>query len=242
MTTDNEIISLVNEYSNELALGNPRPNLNRVVFGDCTEIMQTLPISYVDLIVTDPPYAAHYRDRSGRQIINDDNTDWIYPAFSELYRVLKMDAFCVSFYGWHKIDSFMTAWRKCGFRPVAHFTWVKSYRSKVGYYSAACHESAFLLAKGHPRKLSNPPPDVLPWKYSGNKYHPTQKPVCALQPLINAFSEPGGLVLDPFAGSGSTGVAAKLCNRQFLLIEKDEEYFQIANARLLAEGLGIAAF
>jgi DNA modification methylase len=59
-----------------------------------------------------------------------------------------------------------------------------------------------------------------------------QKPVCAIAPLIEAFSQAGGIVADPFAGSGTTEVAAKALGRRFILIEKKEQYWRIAQERL----------
>jgi site-specific DNA-methyltransferase (adenine-specific) len=55
----------------------------------------------------------------------------------------------------------------------------------------------------------HPPLDILGWQYTDNRLHPTQKPGEALIPLIDAFCPPGGVVLDPFCGSGSTLVAAQ---------------------------------
>ena len=233
MNVTDEIISLVNHHTAEQLSSDVRPYSDRIMLGDCQELMRNLPDGCVDLIVTDPPYAANYRDRAGRSIFNDDNTRWIHPAFLEAYRVLKNDAFCISFYGWHKVDKFLSAWRECGFSPVGHFTWVKSYSSSVGY-TKMWHECAYLLTKGRPQKPANPPPDVLPWKYTGNKLHPTQKPVSGLTPLIEAYSKKGDVVLDPFGGSGSTAVAARQCGRRFILFEKDEQYFDAARLRLLA--------
>jgi site-specific DNA-methyltransferase (adenine-specific) len=68
--------------------------------------------------------------------------------------------------------------------------------------------------------------------YSGNKLHPTQKPVPALAQLIRSFTLPGELVLDPFAGSGSSCAAALLTGRRYIGVELDAEYRQIANQRL----------
>jgi len=215
------------------AFWNAQEHLDRITLGDCISEMKRLPASCADLVLTDPPYVAHYRDRNGRSIANDDNCNWIFPAFAEAYRVLKPDSFCISFYGWNKADQFLAAWRKCGFRPVGHFTWVKRYASSVGF-SRMCHECAYLLVKGSPQKPANPPPDVLPWSYTGNKLHPTQKPVPSLIPLIEAYSSPGSTVLDPFGGSGSTGVAARECGRRFMLFEKDPVYFEAAKQRLAA--------
>ena len=73
---------------------------------------------------------------------------------------------------------------------------------------------------------------MLEWKYSGNTLHPTQKPLCLLTPLIHCFSRPGDVVLDPFCGSGSTLLAAKLQGRRFIGIELDAAYCNIARDRL----------
>ena len=208
---------------------------NRILWGDCIEVMQDLPDRCVDLVVTDPPYLVSYTDREGRRIANDDNSRGVEPAFAEVYRVLKPDSFCICFYGWNHAEKFLDAWKKAGFTPVGHFVWVKPYASKVGF-ARACHEQAYLLAKGHPRKPVDPPSDVLDWRYTGNKLHPTQKPVEALLPLIEAYSRRGDVVLDPFSGSGTTAVAARQLGRQPIGIEMDWNYCCVANERLMQGG------
>jgi adenine-specific DNA-methyltransferase len=75
-------------------------------------------------------------------------------------------------------------------------------------------------------------PDVQTWKYSGNTLHPTQKAVEILTPLIASFSQPGATVLDPFMGSGSTGIAAAKAGRSFVGIELDQGHFETAAGRL----------
>jgi site-specific DNA-methyltransferase (adenine-specific) len=233
MNVANEIISLVNHYTDDQSASDVSTYLDRVMLGDCQELMRNMPGECVDFILTDPPYITDYCERGGRKILNDDNSRWILPAFCEAYRVLRRDAFCVSFYGFAHADKFLAAWRECGFRPIGHFSFVKNYRSSVGH-TQMWHECAYLLLKGNPPKPSNPPPDVLSWKYSGNKLHPTQKPISALVPLIDAYSKPGDVVLDPFGGSGSTAVAARSRGRHFVLFEVDEAYFQQARVRLLS--------
>ncbi|MBW4590110.1 MAG: DNA methylase [Aetokthonos hydrillicola CCALA 1050] len=206
-------------------------NRNRLIHGDCIHVMKTLPNCSVDFILTDPPYLVRYKSRDGRSIANDDNDRWLLPAFSEMYRVLKDNSFCVSFYGWNRVDRFMEAWRKAGFTPVGHFTFNKSYASSARF-TRSCHENAYLLAKGRPDKPQKPIRDILPWKYTGNTLHPTQKPVEPLAQLIAAFSKPGEVVLDPFAGSASTAVAAWQTGRHYIAIEKDPNYHAIAQQRL----------
>jgi len=208
--------------------------VNRILQGDCTDVMRRMPERSIDLVVTDPPYAAHYRDRTGRTVANDDNTRWLSPAFAEVARVLKDNRFCVSFYGWHQADAFLHAWRSAGLRPVGHLVWVKRYRSNDRpRFLAYRHEAAYLLAKGYPcpvRAIN----DVLRWEYTGNRHHPTEKPVSALAPIIEAFSRPGDIVLDPFAGSGSTAVAAHGLGRRYVGIELDVRHCETAAARLRA--------
>jgi site-specific DNA-methyltransferase (adenine-specific) len=208
--------------------------VNRVIHGDCIEVMRTMPAASVDLILTDPPYIVRYASRDGRTIAEDDNGRWLTPAFAECYRVLKRDRYAVSFYGWNQAHRFMEAWRSAGFVPVSHLVFVKDYASKTGF-TRSYHECAYVLAKGHPRKPATILPDVLSWKYTGNGLHPTQKPVMAMAPLIMAFSEPHDIVLDPFAGSGTTALAAELFGRRYIAIEKEERYHRIAEERLNIE-------
>jgi site-specific DNA-methyltransferase (adenine-specific) len=204
---------------------------NAVLNGDCIEIMRYLPANSIDFILTDPPYLVRYKDREGRSIQNDNNSDWLMPAFKGCHRVLKQDSFMVSFYGWTLVDRFFEAWRGAGFRIIGHLVFRKPYTSKSRFLKYQ-HEQAYLLAKGNPAMPENPIADVIDMPYSGNKFHPTQKPVAALKPLIEAFTQKHDLVLDPLCGSGSTLVAAKMLNRRYLGIELDEPYYAAAIKRL----------
>ncbi|BCH14979.1 DNA methyltransferase [Mesorhizobium sp. L-2-11] len=206
---------------------------NVVHQGDCISIMRQMPARSVDFILTDPPYLVRYQSRDGRRIINDDNGSWLEPAAREMFRVLKPDSLCVSFYGWTQTDRFMSAWRAAGFRIVGHMVFRKKYASAARFVSYT-HESAYVLAKGQPALPENPPADVIDFPYTGNKLHPTQKPVAILKPLIEAFCPQGGLVLDPFCGSGSTLVAACEVDCDYVGIELDRTYHGIAARRLAA--------
>jgi len=205
--------------------------INTIVLGDCVEIMRQMPANSVDLILTDPPYLVNYRDRDGRFIQNDVTADWLKPAMAEAYRVLKQDRVAIMFYGWTRVDAFFEAWRSAGFQPVGHLVFFKTYSSKSRFFSYQ-HEQAYLLAKGRPPLPKQPLADVMEMPYSGNKLHPTQKPVAALAPLIRSFSLPGELVLDPFAGSGSSCAAALLTGRKYLGMELDTEHHAKACARM----------
>lgn len=205
--------------------------VNRILHGDCVQAMRQLPPESVDFVLTDPPYLVRYRSRDGRTVANDDNDRWLRPAFAEIFRVMKPGTFCLSFYGWNTVDRFFAAWRAAGFAMVGHVVFRKRYASSQRFFEAR-HEQAYLLAKGDVRFPANPLPDVMDWHYTGNVLHPTQKAVKTLTPLVRTFCPPGGLVLDPFCGSGSSLVAARDEGRAFLGIELAAEHHATACDRL----------
>jgi adenine-specific DNA-methyltransferase len=205
-----------------------------ILHGNCIDIMRSMPAASVDFILTDPPYIAAYRSRDNRTVRNDDNADWLAPSFAAMHRVLKPDAFAISFYGWPKVDVFFSAWKKAGFRIGGHIVFRKRYASKSAFLQYR-HEAAYLLIKGNPAFPASPLPDVMDWTYTGNKLHPTQKSIHVLKPLIESFTKPGDCVLDPFAGSGSTCVAARRTGRHYIGIELDAVHHRTATERLAGE-------
>ena len=108
------------------------------------------------------------------------------------------------------------------------YQWIQSidfeYKTKFA--------STFNLWEGNKYKSN-----ILKYKKDYNGYHPTQKPILLLEDLIKTFSNEGNLVVDLTMGSGSTGVACKNTNRSFIGIEKDENYFKIAEQRINARTL-----
>jgi site-specific DNA-methyltransferase (adenine-specific) len=204
---------------------------NTVLHGDCCELMRDLPASCVDLVLTDPPYLIDYRSRSGESVRNDDNNRWLKPAFAEVGRVMRPGGFCVSFYGWQAADQFIDAWRAAGLRIAGHLVFRKPYASSVRYL-AHHHEQAYLLTKGRAVPPPFPLPDTFGWDYTGNRLHPTQKPLRVLKPLVRTFCPEGGLVLDPFCGSGSTLVAARDSHRAYLGMDIEQRHCRTALRRL----------
>ena len=210
---------------------------NTIIHGDCLSVLPQLPDRSADFVLTDPPYITNYRSRDGRKVLNDDNDAWLKPAFAEISRVLRPDSFAVSFYGWPHADKFIHAYRDAGLRIVGHLVFPKRYSSTTKHLGYR-HECAYLLAKGWPKQPRQTISDVVAWQYSGNKLHPTQKPLSVLTPLIETFSKPDAMVLDPFAGSGSTLVAAQSLGRRYLGIELDAAYHAIAVDRLSCPPIG----
>lgn len=201
-----------------------------IYHGDCREVLPNLN-ERPDLVLTDPPYVVSKvgrHDAPDTAVEGMDDAFWILPAFRAVSRVMATDSFCVSFYGWRHADDFLFAWRACGLRPVGHLVWVKSQWG-LGTFVRGKHESAYLLTKGKARP-ARVVADVFDWKREPIKHHPTQKPVNALVPVIEAIGPK--LILDPFMGAGSTLVAAQKLGCRAIGIEIDEAHCATAASRL----------
>jgi DNA modification methylase len=155
-------------------------SVDRVILGDCVEVMKTMPPSSVSAVLTDPPYLVRYKDRDGRTIINDDNAAWLEPAFAQMYKVLKPGGSCISFYAWNKVDQFMVAWKKAGFAVTGHIVFTKKYASSQRFMRHQ-HEQAYLLAKNRPEL----PNDRHPMSSRG----PIRATACIRPRNLSAFSK-----------------------------------------------------
>lgn len=202
-----------------------------IICGEAAETLGRMEDHSVDLVVTDPPYLCNYRDRFGRGVANDTKPDAVLSVFPELYRVLKPNSYCLLFCGWNAISGFSGAWEAAGFGVGGHIIFAKSYTSSARHVGHA-HESAWVLTKGRPTPPAEPLSDVQDWTYSGNRYHPTEKALEVIAPLIRKFSQRGDVVLDPFLGSGTTAVAAALNGRSAIGIELEARYCRHAEQRL----------
>jgi len=218
---------------------------NRVYQQDCIEGMRGIPDRSVDLIVTDPPYLMNYRSNRRvasekfKHIANDvDATGLISEYMSECYRVLKDDTAIYMFCSWHHIDFFKQEFEK-HFKLKNLIVWNKNVHGTgdlKGSYGPK-HELILFGHKGRSILREKRIPDVIDCaKIPSLKLtHPTEKPTELLKTFICNSSDIGGVVLDGFAGTGSTCVAASETGRNFIGFELDPEYVCIANARLNAQ-------
>jgi len=92
-------------------------------------------------------------------------------------------------------------------------------------------------ANSYKQEFTNYPCDLIEFSFEQNPIHPTQKPVALFEYLIKTYSNEGDLVLDNCAGSGTTGVACKNLNRNFILIEKEEKYIKVIEERLAQQSV-----
>lgn len=201
---------------------------------DCRNVLPIFPSETFDMVVTDPPYLVSYSGRwgsDGKEIEGDSDPSWVLPVFGEIARVMKPDSLCLTFYGWPHTDIFFSAWRAVGLRPVSSLVFLKN-RIGLGQYTRSQHELAFLLAKGSPQKPKHAKSDVLHWQEAKPKLHPNQKPLGAIGRIIGTYTEEDAVILDPFAGSGTTLLAARRLGRRAVGIEIDEKHSETAFFRL----------
>ncbi len=205
--------------------------------GDCLELMKDIPDGSIDLVLTDPPYGinfvSNHRKRKYDAIKNDNVLTWIDDFVDELYRILKANTAVYCFCSWHNIDVFKTTFEK-KFKIKNIIVWEKNNTSMgdlKGSY-APKHEFVIFAHKG--RRILNGfrYADIIKAKRTGNKYHPTEKPIDLLEIFINESSNQGEVVFDPFMGSGSAGVACVNTGRKFIGMELDKQYFDIAANRI----------
>ena len=169
--------------------------------------------------------------RSGKMFKHNDIafSEWL----PEIFRVLKKRTHCYIMINGRNIKELQTEAEKVGFKFVNLLAWRKNNKTPNKYYMQQL-EFILLLRKGKARNINNMGtsncldiPNII-----GKKNHPTQKPVELMKVFIENSSNEGNTVLDPFMGSGSTGVACVNTGRKFIGIEMDKQYFDIAEVRI----------
>lgn len=216
--------------------------LNKITQGDCLDVMKRLPDESIDLIVTDPPYLMNYQSRRRvanekfRHIHNDvDSHELISEYLAECSRILKDNTAIYVFCSWHHIDFFKAEFEH-HFKLKNLIVWNKNNHGSgdlKGAY-APKHELVLYGHKGRSIFREKRVPDVIDCaKIPSLKLtHPTEKPTELLDIFIRNSSDEDALVLDGFAGTGSTGISAIRNKRNFIGIELDPEYVEIGNRRI----------
>jgi DNA modification methylase len=228
--------------------------LNKIYFDDCLNLLKSLPDNSVDLILTDPPYGINYnnnrRNKSGKiktenGILNDskENIDFLSLVIAECYRVLKDGRHIYWFGRFDALYKQAFEFEENKFIIKNELIWVKNNHGTgdLLYSYAPKHESilyaikrvkksskVFKLQKINETTRHN---NILEFSKvsKSDLVHDHQKPIDLLKFLIKKSSLENEIVLDMFAGSGSTLFAAKELNRQFIGCELDEHYYNLVN-------------
>ena len=210
--------------------------INNIINVDCLEGIKDIPSSSVDAIITDPPYFVGMTHNGKKGDYNDliIMRPFFDSLFSEFSRVIKENGKVYIFCDWRTYAFYYPILLK--YINVRNMlVWDKI--SGPGSSYAFIHELILFAEKGTPcMKGSNifrfPGFSGGAKKTNGEMVHPTQKPVEVIEKLITDSTKEGDLVLDCFMGSGTTAVAAKKLNRNFIGYEIQEKYIEIAERRL----------
>lgn len=202
--------------------------LNNIYQGDCLELMKDIPDNSVDCVITDPPYGINYQSNFRKNKHSKIHGDISFPieSINECIRISKRCAYI--FCRWEQIELLP--------KPKSVIAWIKNnwsmgdLKHEHGRQWEAC---CFFPQEQH--KFIKRIPDVIFSERTGNNLHPTEKPVKLISTLISCNT--GNIILDPFAGSGTTLVAAKQLGRKYLGFELEEKYCEIARKRLAQEEL-----
>ncbi len=215
--------------------------INQVMQGDCLEVMKDIPDGSVDCIITDPPYGISFQsswktDKTKwfPKITNDESPfiDWIKPAFEKL----KGGGRLICFYRYDVQEEFMNEIKSAGFKVKSQIVWDKVIHGMGDLRGAFApqHELILYATKGRYTFKGKRPKSVYRFTRvnATSLIHPAEKPLELIEKIINDITQPGETILDLFAGSGTTAIAARNTGRNFILIEKEQEYINIINERL----------
>ena len=219
---------------------------------DALAVLASLPTASVDALITDPPYSSggQYKgdrsaatcDKYGGASMSDfsgDNRDqrshltWMNLWLGESLRVVKPGGVCALFTDWRQLPATTDALQAGGWVWRGLVPWYKpAHRPMRGRYSNACEYVVW--GSAGPLGTGEGKPSV-PGFYQASsprdREHQTQKPLEVMRHLVRLVPQEG-VVLDPFAGSGTTGVAALIEGRTFIGSEMTEHYAEVAANRL----------
>lgn len=228
----------------------------RLFQGDSLAVLRELPSGHVDAVVTDPPYSSGGQSTAARKAdpaskyqtsgtkrtyppMLGDNKDqrsflaWAQLWLSECWRISKDGAPLLVFSDWRQMPVMSDAIQAAGWTWRGLVVWDKpTARPDRGRFRNQA-EYVLFATKGRFERATD---RCLPGVYrhsvdTAHKVHLTGKPVSLLRELLEV-AKPGGLVLDPFMGGGTTGIACNDTGRSFIGIELSEEYFEVARRRL----------
>jgi site-specific DNA-methyltransferase (adenine-specific) len=215
--------------------------------GDCLELMKDIPDKSIDFVCIDPPYELDNHgggktDFAQRKLVKDLHIDFISngfemeKVFTEIERVSKtmnMICFCSN----KQVSKIMNYWEQKKY-SVTLLVWQKSnpvpfgngkYISDLEFMIYVRGKNAIYNNTGYANQLKT---FNYPAPSSKARIHPTEKPIELLKRLIEIHSNKGSVVLDCFGGSFSTGLACMELGRDFIGMELDDKYFEIAERRI----------
>ena len=226
--------------------------LDEIYCGDALVLMKDIPAGSIDLIVTDPPFAidfeakrSNYNRTQGRviegynEIPREIYYDFTVSWMKEAYRVLKRSGSMYVFSGWTNLKDILNAIDDVGFITINHIIWKYQFGVFTKRRFVTSHYHILFVVKDERsykfNKMEHYPEDV--WVinreyWTGKVKTPTKLPLELVKKILLFSSDEGDIVLDPFMGSGTVAVAAKMLGRHFLGFEIVPEYCELARERV----------
>lgn len=213
--------------------------------GDCLSVLNAFPKESVDLIVTDPPYGVSYKTKHRKDkthkfnfpIKNDDSVEVAVKAIPLFAECLKSDRAIYVFSSWKTQEYFKAALNKY-LKLKNIIVWVKNNWTAGDLLAGYGYQYEVILYanKGRAPLKGKRYSDVWHCKRVSGKLqkHQNQKPIELIERMLESHSEEGDIVLDAFAGSGSTLVACERLGRRWIGIELEEEYCETIKERILS--------
>ena len=211
-----------------------------LVHGDAREAIRNAPDG-IKLVLTDPPYGQEFQSNrrtvsaKAPKLANDDEQafDLLRDVLTEAYKHMADDSTLLVWSSWRYECEFRQVVTDCGFTIKGSLIWDKPNHGSGDLEGsfAPKHERIIHAVKGNP-KLNRRPDDVLHGGQFLGTGHPTEKPLDLLTILIEATTNEGDIVADPFAGGGSTVIAAHQARRDFWACELDSEWHAAASSQL----------
>lgn len=221
------------------------PTIHRpqLVNDDATDVLADMADESVDLVVTDPPYGIsfdgqRYDTAEQDELAGDSDTELIASVVDELYRVLKPDSHCYVFCRWDVLPVVLEAYGD-PFEVDTTIVWDKCEGGHgMGDLTdwAPRHELIVKCSKGDRPINGDRKPNVIRQQDArftdDDKQHPTQKPRELIETLIEASSDDGDVVFDPFGGVHTTAAAAVNTGRECLSVELDVDHHSVGRDRV----------
>jgi site-specific DNA-methyltransferase (adenine-specific) len=218
----------------------------KLLLGDCLERLKEIEDKSIDFILTDPPYELDNhgggQNKDLHRSLTDKHIDFISDGFdielvfAQFERVMKVVNTCI-FCSNKQVSKIMSYWESRGYSTTC-LIWKKPNPIPFGNgkYVSDIEFIIYVRGKGATYNNLGMKEQSKVFEYSSpsskKRIHPTEKPVELLEKLIRIHSKPGDVILDPFGGSGSTGEAALNNQRDIIIIEKNEDYFEGLKNRL----------
>lgn len=236
--------------NNRISAERERERVCKLINDDCLNVIKNIPNNSIDLIATDPPYPTTSRGNAGNsggmcqtklftegKVFKHNSIDCSQYAH-EFYRILKDGSHCYVMTNHVNLIKMLNTFINNGFHFIKCLIWNKGNKI-MGQYYMSQFEYILFFRKGKGIKINHcgtsdilSVPNNKVKDVNGKNLHDTEKTVELMKILIDNSSQPDEIVLDPFMGIGSTGMACKQLNRQFIGIEIDEDYYNIATQRI----------